>query len=160
LSRGTDWAAQYLPDEGFLVPGLILSHALYSTPAIPLIWALRHREKPGLIWTLALTVVTSLTWFFNSDWDLAADAQAATGKVVFPITTAIAAYGLLAVDRELRELLGKAIRTWLEKQSTGWKPGLSERIPGFRNLPKALQFIVVYILVGLFFSLYAYLMAA
>lgn len=160
MSRGSEWAAKYLPDDGFLVPGLILIHAMFSLPAIPLIWSLRKKEKPGVIWVLALGVVSIITWYTHKDWDLGADAQAATGLVIFPLISMVAAYGVLAVDRELRELLGKSVRTWAEKQSTGWNPGLSERIPGFRNLPKALQFIVVYILVGLFVSLYMYLMAA
>ena len=160
LPRGLDWATQYLPDEGFLVPGLILIHAMFSLPAVPLNWSLRKKGKPGVIWALALGVVSVITWYTHKDWDLGADAQAATGLVIFPLFAMVAAYGVLGMDRELRKLLGKSIRTWVEKQSTGWNPGLSERIPGFRNLPKALQFIVVYILVGIFFWLYIYLMAA
>jgi hypothetical protein len=105
-------------------------------------------------------VVSVITWHTHKDWDTGADAQAPIGLVIFSLIAMLAAYGVLAIDRELRELLGESISTWVEKQSTGWDPGLSERIPGFRNLPKALQFIVVYILVSLFFSLYLYLMAA
>ena len=160
LPRGLDWAAQYLPDEGFLVPGLIFIHTMFSLPAVPLIWSLRKKEKPGVIWALALGVVSVITWSTHKDWDLGADAQAATGLVIFPLIAMVAAYGVLAMDRELRESLGISIRTWVDKQSTGWNPGLSERIPGFRHLPKALQFIVVYILVGIFLTLYMYLMAA
>ena len=160
MSRGSEWATKYLPDDGFLVPGLILIHAMFSLPAIPLIWSLRKKEKHGVIWVLALGVVSAITWYTHKDWDLGADAQAATGPVIFPLIAMAAAYGVLAIDRELRELLSESIRAWVEKQNTGWNPGLLERIPGFRNLPKTLRFIVGYILVSLIFSLFIYLMAA
>jgi len=102
LPRGLDWVAQYLPDEGFLVPGLIFFHALYSAAAIPLIRHLYLGEKPGPAWTLALLAETAFIWFWNKDYDLAADAQAATGLVVFPLVAMGIGFGILAVGRKLR----------------------------------------------------------
>ena len=107
LPRGLDWAAQYLPDEGWLVFGLLFFHALYSAPAVPLIKSLRESEKPGLFWALALLAVTVLTWVFNKDYDLAADAQAATGLVIYPLLAMGAAYGILALGRKFQKNEGK-----------------------------------------------------
>jgi len=160
LPRGADWVAQYLPDEGFLIPGLILSHAMYSTPAIPLIWALRHSKKPGLIWTLALFVVTSLTWYCNKDYDLAADAQAAIGLAIFPLMAMVAAYGVLAIDRELRQLLHECLGGMIVKQNMRKNFGPLQYIPGFRGLPDTLKFIIAIVLVSLTFNLFLVLIAS
>ena len=129
LPRGLDWAAQYLPDEGWLIFGLLFFHALYSAPAVPLIKSLRESEKPGLSWVLALLAVTLLTWVFNKDYDLAADAQAATGLVIFPLVAMGVAYGILALGRKFRKNEGttaKLTESTLDaalkkaRQSPGW----------------------------------------
>ena len=129
LPRGLDWAAQYLPDEGWLIFGLLFFHALYSAPAVPLIKSLRESEKPGLSWLLALLAVTLLTWVFNKDYDLAADAQAATGLVIFPLIAMGVAYGILALGRKFRkneestaDLAESTLDAALKKaqQSPGW----------------------------------------
>lgn len=129
LPKGTDWAAQYLPDEGWLIFGLIFFHALHSTPAIPLIKSLRESQRPGIPWAIALLTVTALTWFFNYDYDLAADAQAATGLVIFPLMAMGAAYGILALGHKFQKNDGKAanlsestLDAALKKaqQSPGW----------------------------------------
>lgn len=129
LPRGMDWVAQYLPDEGFMIVGLVFFHTLYSTPAIPLIRYLQRSERPGLYWVLAILAVTALTWLFNKDYDLAADAQAATGLVVFPLCAMGAAYGILALGRRFGKDNGRAennSETTLEtalsqaRQSPGW----------------------------------------
>ena len=129
LPRGLDWAAQYLPDEGWLIFGLLFFHALYSAPAVPLIKSLRESEKPGLSWVLALLAVTLLTWVFNKDYDLAADAQAATGLVIFPLVAMGVAYGILALGRKFRkneestaDLAESTLDAALKKaqQSPGW----------------------------------------
>lgn len=159
LPGGTDWVAQYLPDEGWLVPGLIFSHAMYSTPAVPLIWALRRREKPGLLWTLALLVVTALIWYCNKDYDLAADAQAAIGLAIFPLWAMVAAFGVLAIDRDLRQLLHESLRRLIVKQNMRKNFGPLEHIPGFRELPDTLRIIIAIFLVSLTFNLFLFLMA-
>lgn len=129
LPRGLDWAAQYLPDDGWLVFGLIFSHALFSAPAVPLIKSLRESERPGLFWGLALLAVTLFTWVFNKDFDLAADAQAATGLVIFPLMAMGAAYGILALGRKFQNKEGETAHqseSTLEaaikkaRQSPGW----------------------------------------
>jgi hypothetical protein len=157
LPRGSDWVAQYLPDEGLLVPGLIFFHAMYSMSAIPLIWVLRHREKPGLIWTLALLVVTMLTWYLNKDYDLAVDPQAAIGLVTIPLISMVAAYGVMAVDRELRQLLHESIHGMFVKQNTRKNFGLLEYIPGFSELPETVRILIGVVLVSLTFSLFIFL---
>lgn len=160
ISRGPEWAARYLPDDSFLIPGLILLHSMFSLPAIPLIWSLRKKAKPGVIWVLALGVVSAISWYTHKDWDLGADPQAATGLVIFPLVAMVAAYGVLAIDRELRGLLGESISNWVGKQNARNNHGPLERIPGFRNLPKTLRYIIACILVSLVFSLYLYLITA
>ena len=129
LPRGLDWAAQYLPDEGLLVFGLLFFHTFYSAPAVPLIKSLRESGKPGLFWALAFFAVTVLTWAFNMDHDLAADAQAATGLVIFPLMAMGAAYGILALGRKFQKndgktanLSGTTLDAALKKaqQSPGW----------------------------------------
>jgi len=157
LPGGIDWVAQYLPDEGFLIPGLIFFHVLYSTPAIPLIWALRHRKKPGLTWALSLLVVTTLIWYFNKDYDLAADAQAAIGLVIFPLVVMVAAYGVLALDKELRQPLYQSLRGFITKQNMRKNFGPLNYIPGFRGLPGPLQYIIAIALVSLTLNLFLYL---
>jgi len=132
---------------------------MYSTPAIPLIWALRHREKPGLIWTLALLVVTTLTWNLNKDYDLAADAQAAIGLVIIPLLSMVAAYGVLAIDPELRQRLHESIRGMIVKQNMPKNFGLLDYIPGFRGLPDTLRIIIGIVLVSLTFTLFTFLFA-
>jgi len=159
LPRGTGWVAEYLPDEGFLVPGLIFSHAMYSMPAIPLIWALRHREKPGLVWTLAFVVVTAFTWYAHKDYDMSADAQAATGLVVFPLVAMVAAYAVLAIDRELRRLINESLKRIFVTKNTRKNFGLLEKIPGFNNLPETLQVMIVFVLVSLSFTLFTLIFA-
>jgi hypothetical protein len=129
LPRGLEWVAQYLPDEGWLVFGLLFFQAFHSAPAIPLIKSLRESGKPGLFWALALLAVTFLTWIFNKDYDLAADAQAAMGLVIFPVMTMGAAYGILALGRRLQnnetkraDLSEPTLDAALRKaeQSPGW----------------------------------------
>jgi len=129
LPKGADWAAQYLPEEGLLIPGLIFFHAFYSTPAIPLIKSLHESQRPGIPWAIALLAVTVLTWLFNHDYDLASDAQAATGLVIFPLMAMGSAYGILALgrkfqknQRETANLSESTLDAALKKaqQSPGW----------------------------------------
>ena len=89
IGGGPGWVAQYLPDEAMLVPGLIFFAAFNAIPAITLIrlapaWQGVNR-LPAL---LSLAVMTLLTVVFHYDYDLASDAQAAIGLVVFPVLVA------------------------------------------------------------------------
>ena len=99
LPRGLDWVAQYWPDPGFEVVGLIFFHAFYSLPAIPLINSLREDGRPGFVWALALVLASTVSWLFHMDYDLAADAQAATGLVILPAMIAGLAWVVLAAGR-------------------------------------------------------------
>lgn len=102
LSGGTDWVAEYLPDDGYLVVGLVFFHVFYSSPALPLIKSLLETEKPDLVWAIALIAVTLLTWFTHEGHDLSADAQAATVLVIMPLITMGIAFGIIAIGRKLR----------------------------------------------------------
>jgi hypothetical protein len=159
LPVGTDWAAQYLPDKGFLVPGLILFHAMYSMPAIPLIWSLQRGMKPRMFWILALLVVSVLTWAFNKDYDLSTDAQAAIGLVIFPLLTMVAAFGVLALDNGLRPALRKSLGEKIAKHSGRGNYGPLERIPGFGELPETIRILITYALIFCAFWVCAYLVA-
>ena len=98
LSRifgGWEWVAQYWPDPGHEVWGLVFFHAFYSAPALPVIQGISRARASRLPWFLPLIVVTMLTVFLNHDYDLASDAQAAIGLIVFPVFTM--AVGFLAL---------------------------------------------------------------
>ena len=109
---------QYLPDEGFLLVGLVFFHACYSLPAIPLIGSIRKIRKPDLPWILAFVAVTVLTWLFHQDYDLSADAQAATGLVIFPLFTMGFAYLIMMLGRRLTRLPLELRRA---SQSSNWE---------------------------------------
>jgi hypothetical protein len=109
LSRilgGWDWIAQYSPDPGHEVLGLVFFHAFYSAPALPVIQGISRARASRLPWLLPLIVVTMLMVFLNHDYDLASDAQAAIGLIVFPVfTMAVGFLGLgfgLLLQRRIR----------------------------------------------------------
>ena len=96
IGGGPGWVAQYLPDEGLLVPGLIFFALFSSIPAITLIGLLPSSpESARLPEIIAFVVMSVLTVLFNYDYDLASDAQAAIGLVVFPIVVASVGFASL-----------------------------------------------------------------
>jgi hypothetical protein len=93
IGGGPAWVAQYLPDEGMRVPGMMFFALFSAIPAIVLIrLAPTWRGANRLPAILMLTVMTLLTVLFNYNYDLASDAQAAIGLVVFPLVVAGAGF--------------------------------------------------------------------
>ncbi len=88
LPRGVDWAAQYVPDEGCLLLGLLFFGAFASLPAVPLIIACSRRKHVPVAFSVSCIVTTGLLCYWHHDYDLASDAQAAIGLVFIPIYTA------------------------------------------------------------------------
>jgi hypothetical protein len=130
LSRGTEWVSQYLPDEGFLLVGLLFIHGCFSLPAIPLIRSIQTIKKLDLPWILAFVAVTVLTWLFHEDYDLSADAQAATGLVVIPLFTMGLAYLIMTLGRKLPRLpldlqRARKFREWepRKRESAAYRQG-------------------------------------
>jgi len=108
VAGGWAWVAQYLPDPGHELLGLLFFHGFYSTAAIPVILGIFRGCRSTLPWLLPLIVVTMLTVLINHDYDLASDAQAAIGLVVFPLFTMTIGFlalglGLLLQWRSARE---------------------------------------------------------
>lgn len=110
--------SEYLPDEGFLLFGLVFFHACYSLPAIPLVISIQKTKKLDIPWILAFVAVTGLTWLFHKDYDLSADAQAATGLFVIPLFTMGLAYLIMTAGRKLPRLPLELRRA---RQSREWE---------------------------------------
>jgi len=107
IAGGWAWVAQYWPDPGYELIGLLLFHSFYSTAAIPIILGIFRSRTSRLPWLLPLIVVTILTVLINHNYDLASDAQAAIGLIVFPLFTMMIGFpalglGLLLQWREAR----------------------------------------------------------
>ncbi|HMA98362.1 MAG TPA: hypothetical protein VKO38_02775 [Wenzhouxiangella sp.] len=95
VAGGWEWVAQYWPDPGSELFGLLFFHVFYSTAAIPIIIGIFRSRTSMLPWLLPLIDVTILTVLIHHNYDLASDAQAAIGLMVFPLFTM--ATGFLAL---------------------------------------------------------------
>jgi len=95
VAGGWEWVAQYWPDPGYELFGLLFFHSCYSTAAIPIILGIFRSRTSRLPWLLPLVVVTALTVLIHHNYDLASDAQAAIGLMVFPLFTMV--IGFLAL---------------------------------------------------------------
>ena len=89
LYRGIDWATQYLPDKGHLLPGLLLFGGFASLPAIPLVALFWLRKHLPFTFSTASLVTPGLLVAWHHNYDLAADAQAAIGLIFIPIYAAL-----------------------------------------------------------------------
>jgi len=87
--RGVEWVAQYLPNEGHRISGLVFFGAFASLPAIPLVSAFLLRQRLPVTLVVSIIVATALLVFWHHDYDLKTDAQAAIGLVVIPIYAAM-----------------------------------------------------------------------
>jgi hypothetical protein len=85
LPRGTNWAAQYFPDPGAGLWGMVFFIAFFALPAIPLVIALFRDGQAQPSFRIALTVASVLTILAHFEYDLASDAQAAIWLVVAPV---------------------------------------------------------------------------
>ena len=92
--------AQYVPPPDKLIFGLLFFGAFSAVPGVVL--AALSAGKPGasrLPLVAVFLVMTALTVWFHRDYDLASDAQAAIGLVIWPFyVTAggLAIYALVA----------------------------------------------------------------
>lgn len=107
IGGGWTWVAQYWPDPGHEIFGLLFFHSWYSTAAIPVILGIFRARKSKLPWLLPLLVVTVLTVFINHDYDLASDAQAAIGLMVFPVFTMLVGFVALGLGLFLQGLTAR-----------------------------------------------------
>jgi hypothetical protein len=98
--RGIEWVAQYLPDEGHRISGLLYFGGFASLPSIPLVLVFLLRRWIPITYVVSIIVSTSLLVFWHHDYDIALDAQAAIGLIFIPlyVTTITAVVsGLIAV---------------------------------------------------------------
>lgn len=109
LWRGLDWAAQYLPDKGHLISGLLFFGTFASLPAIPLIATYLRRRRNPITFVIAVIVVTVLLSYWHHNYDLASDAQAAIGLVFFPIYAAVITGVSAAVLGRIESFIRKRI---------------------------------------------------
>ena len=118
LPKGIDWVKQYLPDEGHLVGGLIFFHCFYSIPAVLLVISIYTSKKyaiPFLTTFLSLTIVTI---YFNYNYDLASDAQAAIGLIFMPIITSFTGSIALGLGHAIQYLINKKTNNTMTKNSS------------------------------------------
>jgi hypothetical protein len=108
LYRGMDWAAQYLPDEGHLVAGLLFFGGFASLPAIPLIAAFWLRKHVPVTFILSIVIATGFLAFWHHDYDLASDAQAAIGLIIIPLYASILTALVVAVIAVVELVVKKA----------------------------------------------------
>ena len=107
LPRGSDWMAQYLPDEGHFILGSLFFGAFAMFPALVVFFAARFSQSPFYFPVVFGTLVAiSMLWHWHHDNDLAADAQAAISLVFIPIYSA----GLAVVGGIFGFGLQRAIR--------------------------------------------------
>lgn len=97
ITGGWAWVAQYWPDPGHEFFGLLFFHSFYSTAAIPVVIGIFVARASRLPWLLPLLVVAALTVWINHDYDLASDAQAAIGLMVFPLFTMMVGFVALGL---------------------------------------------------------------
>lgn len=88
LWRGVEWVAQYLPDEGHRISGLIFFGGFASLPAIPLVSAFLLRKRIPVTLFVSIMVTTALLVYWHQDYDLRSDAQAAIGLIFIPMYAA------------------------------------------------------------------------
>ncbi|MBX3410221.1 MAG: hypothetical protein KF859_10090 [Phycisphaeraceae bacterium] len=109
LWRGLDWVAQYLPDQGYFISGLLFFGAFASLPAIPLIATYLSRGRIPATFVLSFVVATGLLSFAHHNYDLGSDAQAALGLVFFPIYVTVITGFIAAVSGGIELLIRKTI---------------------------------------------------
>ncbi len=110
LSRvggGVEWVAQYVPPPDKLIFGLLFFGAFSAVPGVVLAALSAARRSASRIPIVAaFLVMSALTVFFHRDYDLASDAQAAIGLVIWPfyVTAAgLVAYAIAVGGRWLLE---------------------------------------------------------
>ncbi len=98
LGGGIDWVAQYVPPPDRLIFGLLFFGAFSAVPGVVLAALSSGRRGASRVPAVAAFLVMSvLTVFFHRDYDLASDAQAAIGLVIWPFYVTAAGLMVYAV---------------------------------------------------------------
>jgi hypothetical protein len=86
IPRGGKWVAQYLPDEGNLISGMLFLGAFAFFPVV-LVFCAGLISKPPFYLPVVISTLVALTMlgYWHHDNDLAADAQAAISLIFIPI---------------------------------------------------------------------------
>jgi len=92
LGGGLDWVMQYIPSSDRLFLGLLFFAVFSAIPGVVLAaMAAGSKGEAKLPLVAAFLVASVLTIDFHRDYDLASDAQAAIGLVIWPIYVTVAA---------------------------------------------------------------------
>ncbi len=119
IPRGSDWVAQYLPDEGHVISGTLLFWCFAMIPAV-LVFCAGLVSKPPFYFPALISTLVALSmlgyWHHNND--LAADAQAAISLIFIPIYSAALAVvgGLVGLGLQS---LSRALRIKTEQDAAG-----------------------------------------
>ena len=90
IGGGLEWVAQYVPPPDKLIFGLLFFGAFSAIPGVVLASvALGSRPASRPAPVAAFLVMSGLTVYFHRDYDLASDAQAAIGLIVWPFYVTI-----------------------------------------------------------------------
>ena len=111
IGGGLDWVAQYVPPPDKLVFGLLFFGAFSAIPGVVLAslsQGSRPASRPNLVG--AFIAMSALTVFFHHDYDLASDAQAAIGLIVWPFYVTAGGLVVFAVVSGLTWLLARLRR--------------------------------------------------
>ena len=111
IGGGVDWVAQYVPPPDKLVFGLLFFGAFSAIPGVVLAsvsQGSRPASRPNLV--AAFIAMSALTVFFHHDYDLASDAQAAIGLIVWPFYVTAGGLVVFAVVSGLTWLLARLRR--------------------------------------------------
>jgi len=86
IPRGGAWVAQYLPDEGHFISGLLLFLAFALIPAVIVFCTGLISKRPYYLPVMISTMVTlMMLGYWHHDNDLAAHPQAAITLLIIPI---------------------------------------------------------------------------
>jgi hypothetical protein len=83
LTRGPEWLWSYLPSPGALL--FFGAFNLIGLVPLAILAAVSARSGANVAFILTAAVHMAATFAFHQGYDLAADAQAAIGLVVFPV---------------------------------------------------------------------------
>ena len=85
MPQGGTWVAQYFPDEGHLIDGMLLFGTLASVPAV-IVFCAGLISKPPLYLPVVLSTLVALTLlgYWHHDNDLASSANAPISLVIIP----------------------------------------------------------------------------
>jgi hypothetical protein len=108
LPRGMDWVAQYFPDKGHVLIGILFFGGCALVPAVVVLVAFLVSRGPRY-WpgSLAAVAAWGLLVYFHHDNDLAADAQSALTLIFIPLYAAAIAAGAGALGVVVQALAKK-----------------------------------------------------